>query len=187
MWRRYYIWGVNMKFIYIEKSFSVSDSEKQKIENKLLKFEKFFENECVTTVKSIKNKYDFYVTEINIFCNGIDFRTEQTDKTLLSSVDLCIDTLFRQIIKSKKKLERKFKSNLNISADEFPDVPYEEDTFEIIKTKNFDIKPMDPEEAILQMNMIGHHFFVFLNSENSLVNVVYKRKDGKYGLISPKM
>lgn len=174
-----------MKFTYVCKMCDLNDADKSKIESKLIKFDRFFKSECSTAVKIVKNKFDYYVTEITILCDSLKFRTEQTDKTVLSSVDLSVDTLFRQISKSKSRLEKRFKNTFDSFPEEVSGIDAEDESFEVLRTKQFSVKPMDSEEAILQMNMLGHQFFVFLNSENGKLNVIYKRKDGKYGLIDP--
>ena len=104
----------------------------------------------------------------------------------MTCVDEAVDILVRQIRKQKTKLENRFKSGgIDFSSLDFEN-DEEESSFEIKKVKKFFVKPMDTEEAILQMNLLDHQFFVFRNvDENEEINVVYKRKDGKYGLISP--
>lgn len=173
-----------MKFTFNCKMCQVTDADREKIETKLSKFDRFLKSECITTVNINKNKNDYYVTEITIACDNVKFRTEQTEKTILTSIDLGIDTLFRQISKSKSRLEKRFNNTFDSFPAEFFNSD-EDDSYEIIRTKQFAVKPMDTEEAILQMNMLGHQFFIFLNSDNSKINVIYKRKDGKYGLIDP--
>jgi len=103
------------------------------------------------------------------------------------SIDTAVDTLERQLRKHKTRIEKKLKKEY-FEAARLKEIPYEEEVaeeleFKIVKTKRFEIKPMSPEEAILQMNLIGHQFFVFENAESGSSNIVYKRKDGNYGLI----
>lgn len=110
------------------------------------------------------------------------------------AIDLINDKLERQIRKHKTKVNRKFRNNLsttpeafafNTEIDEVVD-EFEDDTdIEVVRNKRFDLKPMDSEEAILQMNMLGHSFFVYTNADTNTTNVVYRRKDGRYGLIEP--
>lgn len=176
-----------MKFTFNCKSCHLTDADREKIESKLIKFDRFFKTECNTSVNLNKNKFDYIVAEITIICENVRFRTEQTERTALSAVDLGVDTLFRQISKNKARLEKRFNSTFDSFPKEIGSIDNEEDEFEIIRTKQFSVKPMDAEEAILQMNMLGHQFFVFLNSDNGKINVIYKRKDGRYGLIDPSV
>ena len=113
---------------------------------------------------------------------------EEKSEDMYASIDLVVDKLERQIRKHKTKISRKFRQGSGIRAlfkDERSPVRLvdEEEEFELVRTKQFVLKPMDVEEAILQMNMVGHSFFMFANSATNEVNVVYRRNDGKYGLI----
>src|SRR5690625_1379125 len=118
-------------------------------------------------------------------------RAEEGHADLYAAIDLVVDKLERQIRKYKTKVNRKFRqkgSAKHIFAElekEANNHEEAEDEIEIVRTKRFNLKPMDSEEAILQMDMLGHAFFVFTNAETDDTNVVYKRKDGKYGLIEP--
>src|SRR5699024_3677298 len=122
-------------------------------------------------------------------------RAEEHHADLYAAIDLVVDKLERQIRKYKTKVNRKFRQKgaaKHVFAElekEAKDIAEEEesDEIEIVRTKRFNLKPMDSEEAILQMDMLGHSFFVFTNAETNDTNVVYKRKDGKYGLIEPTM
>lgn len=106
---------------------------------------------------------------------------------MYASIDMVIDKLERQIRKNKTKLGRRIRQESVVPDNfEIKEEIEEEQTFKIVKSKRFAIKPMDVEEAILQMNLLGHNFFVFSNADTEEVNVVYKRKDGNYGLIEPE-
>lgn len=147
---------------------------------------KFFkpETECHLTFSVEKNRNIF---EVTILSKGLFIRAEETTNDMYASIDAVIDKLERQIRKNKTKLGRRIHQEAfvpdNFQIDEQIE---EENSFKIMKSKRFAIKPMDVEEAILQMNLLGHNFFVFSNSETEEVNVVYKRKDGNYGLIEPE-
>ena len=127
------------------------------------------------------------IFEVTILSKGLFIRAEETTNDMYASIDAVIDKLERQIRKNKTKLGRRIHQEAfvpdNFQIDEQIE---EENSFKIMKSKRFAIKPMDVEEAILQMNLLGHNFFVFSNSETEEVNVVYKRKDGNYGLIEPE-
>jgi putative sigma-54 modulation protein len=113
-------------------------------------------------------------------------RAEEATEDMYASVDKAVDKLNRQIGKYKTKLEKKYKGHDTIRFEYIPDVEAgEKSESKIVKTKRFSIKPMDPEEAVMQMELLGHNFFVFTNGDTEEVNVVYKRKDGDYGLIEP--
>jgi len=130
---------------------------------------------------------DRHRAEVTIPLDGIVLRGEEETGDMYSSVDMVIDKLEKQIKKYKTKIDKKLK-NGSIKDLQLPqenlETGYEEP--KIVRTKRFAIKPMPVEEAILQMNLIGHNFFVFRNSETDMVNVVYQRKDGNYGLIEPE-
>jgi putative sigma-54 modulation protein len=129
--------------------------------------------------------------EVTIPLTGVLLRAEVKDNDMYASIDLVLDKLERQIRKHKTKANRRirqeseYKNYFRVETGSTA-VLEDEDDFELVRTKQFTLKPMDVEEAILQMNMIGHTFFVFSNADSAeQVNVVYKRHDGKYGLIEP--
>lgn len=173
-----------MKFIITGKKIDVTDGIKDKIYKKLSKLEKFFKDEpqVNVTVSAVKDRHTI---EVTIFSKGVIYRAEETDTDLYSCIDRITDVIERQMRRHKTHLEKKLKKE----AFEVPYIseskasPAEEKDYNIVKVKKFAFKPMDTEEAILQMNMLGHEFFVFNNAESGEINVVYKRKDGNYGLI----
>ncbi|MCM1990092.1 ribosome hibernation-promoting factor, HPF/YfiA family [Oceanirhabdus seepicola] len=172
-----------MKVKVIGKDIKVTKALKEVIEKKLTKLDKYFkpEVEAHITLSVVKNTHSI---EITIPFNGVYLRTEEKNEDMYTALDLILDKLERQIRKQKTRMERKLYGN-SLIYDKIPnEVKYEEG--KIVKTKRFAIKPMDPEEAVLQMDLIGHNFFVFLNSETEEVDVVYKRRDGNYGLIEPE-
>ena len=120
---------------------------------------------------------------IPIYSNNTIFRVEQVTSDMYVTMDKIIDDMERQIRKNKTRLEKKLRKDAFVDMG-VSDVPVEEETeFNIIKTKTFTTKPMSSEEAILQMNLLGHTFFVYKNAETEKNNIVYKRKDGNYGII----
>ena len=125
--------------------------------------------------------------EVTIPIKGSIIRAEESSNDMYVSIDLVEEVIERQILKYKKKLVDRKQSSPSFS-DTFlqEDTPISEDEIKIVKTKKFAVKPMDPEEACLQMELLGHSFYVFLNSESDQVCVVYRRKGGTYGLIEPE-
>lgn len=175
-----------MKFIVSGKNIEVTEALKEKVVKKLGRLEKFFNpgTEVHVTMSVEKNRQ---IVEITIPFNGVVLRAEESNGDMYTSIDKVMDVLERQIRRYKTRLEKKlyetayesenFKSTKEVE---------EEEEFKIVRTKRFAIKPMDVEEAILQMNLLDHQFFMFSNADTNEVNVVYKRKDGNYGLIEPK-
>ena len=168
---------------------TVTDGLRDAVIKNVSKLSKYFpEDTEVRTVLSVQKNN--HIAEITIPFKGIIFRAEEVSDDMYVSIDRVVDKIEKQILKHKAKLKNRFGSNESIRF-EIPLVyeeakgEEEEGSFEIVKTKRFPIKPMSPEEAILQMNLLGHNFFVFTNADTDTINVVYKRKDGKYGLIEP--
>ena len=173
-----------MKITIYGKQMSVRDSLKAAVERKLLKFDKFFgeDTEAFVTCKVRKG---VKIIEITVNYQGTTFRSESESETFITALDRAAEGLERQIRKNKTRVEKMVKKGAFI-IDEYDDDEYtEEGEFEI-RVKSFPFKPMTPDEAILQMNLIGHEFFAFTDSESGDVCVVYKRKAGSYGLIVPE-
>lgn len=175
-----------MKYIVSGKNTEVSDALKNQAIKKLNKIEKFFkdDSECHLTFTVEKSRHIF---EVTIMAKGFFIRAEETTDDMYASIDAVIDKLERQIRKNKTKLGKRIRQE-SVVPDNFQihENIEEENNYRIMKSKRFAIKPMSVEEAILQMNLLGHNFFVFSNAESEEVNVVYKRKDGNYGLIEPE-
>lgn len=174
-----------MKYYFTCRKCDVSEATKERTEHKLSKLDKFFKNDSEAHITFSKDKHASYVTEVTIDYNGVVFRAEQAAEDLYSSVDKVIDVILRQITKNKTKIEKKIHSVHPDIFEGFGTHLHEEADYDIIRNKKFFVKPMDIEEAILQMNMLGHEFFMFRNASDEEINVVYRRKDGKYGVIEP--
>lgn len=164
----------------------VTDKVRDYIEKKLGKLDKFFKDESDARVVIGTIKDNEFI-EASIQSGGMIFRAEASDKDILPAIDKIVDVIERQIRKNKTRLAKKIKrdaalDNMLISGSNYTEG---EDTseFEIVKTKRFIVKPMSTEEAILQMNLLGHTFFVFQNQDTDEINIVYKRRDGKYAVI----
>ncbi|KNZ70118.1 ribosomal subunit interface protein [Thermincola ferriacetica] len=172
-----------MKLNVRGKNIDVTPALKEYVEKRLSKLEKFFDNELEVQVTLVVEK-DTHKVEVTMPVNGMILRGEEATGDMYASIDLVIEKLERQINKYKTKImSKRTKTGSPVEA---PAAGADEDEPRIVKTKRFAIKPMPVDEAVLQMNMLGHNFFVFSNAETEEVNVVYKRKDGNYGLIEPE-
>lgn len=174
------------------ENLEVTKALREYVEKKLSKLERYFDTppaaDANVTLSIVK---DLHNVEVTIPLQGVLLRAEEKNTDMYASIDLVIDKLERQIRKHKTKVNRKFGRSGGLrklfaeGADLPQDLEEEDDELEVVRTKRFAMKPMDVEEAILQMNLIGHNFFVFANMDTNEINVVYKRNDGKYGLIEP--
>lgn len=178
---------MSMRYTITGRNIEVTPGLKAAVEKKIGKLEHFFtpETEVIVALSAQKDKQTI---EVTIPVKGNTIRAEETSTDMYVSIDLVEEIIERQIRRYRKKLIDKKQAAVSFSqafieeeADEAP-----EDEIQIVKTKKFAIKPTIPEEACLQMEMLGHNFYVFLNAETDQVNVVYKRKNGTYGLIEPE-
>lgn len=184
-----------MKFIISGKNIEVTPGLKDAIEQKLGKLERYFtpETEINVTLSVEKGRQKI---EVTIPVKGNIIRSEQTSNDMYVSIDLVEEIIERQLRKYKNKLVARnqghptsYAPSGNSLRKEFFDSEEEtteDDEVRIVRTKKFGIKPMFPEDACVQMELLGHNFFVFSNAETDEVNVVYKRKDGSFGLIEPE-
>lgn len=176
-----------MKYQFSEKKVDVTDALREYAQKKVGKLEKFFKNECEAVI-SFSREGAGNVTEVTLFTEGIIFRAKETIEDMYAAIDSSVAAIERQIRKNKTRLEKRLRQGA-FDRELPPTVPVpepddEEAAFPIIREKRFTLKPMTPEEAILQMNLLGHEFFIFKNfARNANIAVVYKRKDGGYGLI----
>jgi putative sigma-54 modulation protein len=172
-----------MKFQFRGKNIQVTDALKERVEKKLGKLDKYFDTppEAIVTLSVEKERHR---VEVTIPLNGYILRGEEETNDMYSSVDQVVEKLEKQMEKYRTRLSKRNKgaSIKDIAASFVERTAVEEDP-RLVRTKRFALKPMSVEEAILQMNLLGHNFFVFSNAENEEVNVVYRRKDGNYGLI----
>ena len=175
-----------MKFIISGKNITVSEGLKTAVEDKLGKLERYFtpDTEVVVTLSVEKERQKI---EVTIPMKGSIIRSEQVSNDMYVSIDLVEEVIERQLRKYKNKIIDKKQAAANFQK-EYIEKDYEEDEeVKIIRTKKFGIKPMYPEDACVQMELLGHSFFVFCNAETDQVNVVYKRKGNTYGLIEPEI
>ena len=171
-----------MKVTIVGRQMNVWDEMKSTIDAKLKKLDKYFSDECEATA-TLSSKRDKKCIEITIVSSGMIFRSEIADETFRNALDRAIDSIERQIRKNKTRLERRLRSGAFDDGIFETGEDIEEEPEFIIREKAFPIKPMSVEEAIMQMNLLGHEFFVFKDEQTDAINVVYKRHDGDYGLI----
>lgn len=172
-----------MTYTILCKKVELADSSKQKITDKVKKLGKFFneDSECKIVVSQQREEM---IIEITFPYKGFIIRAEARDREMLSAVDMCLANIDRQIRKNKTKLAKRLRDSSIEDYDiDLGIAEPDEDEFKIIKVKHLGAKPMMVEEAILQMNMLGHDFFIFNDPDTMNTNVVYKRKDGNYALI----
>ena len=173
-----------MKITYTARKVNLRDNFKDRVEKKLKKFDKIFSDDAQAFVVVTVDKSSQTV-EITIKDNQMIYRAEKTMPEMNDAVDKCIDVLGRQLRKNKARLEKRLRSG---SLEELV-APVEEEIAEedytVVRTKQIPVKPITVEEAILQMNMVGHKCYMFTNADSGEVNVVYVRDDGKYGLLQP--
>lgn len=175
-----------MRFIIVGRNIEVTDGLREAVEEKLGKLDRFFapDTEVKVTLSVEKERQKI---EVTIPVKGNIIRSEQVSNDMYVSIDLVEEIIERQLKRYKNKLIDK-QQDAAAFAQEYIDKEFTDDDADvkIIRTKRFDIKPMDPEEACVQMELLGHNFYVFFNSETEQINVVYKRKGNTYGLIEPE-
>ena len=175
----------SMKFIISGKNITVTEGLKTAVQDKLSKLERYFtpDTEVVVTLSVEKERQKI---EVTIPVKGNIIRSEQVSNDMYVSIDLVEEVIERQLRKYKNKIVDKQQAAANFQKA-YLDKDYDEDEeVKIIRTKKFGIKPMYPEDACVQMELLGHNFFVFYNAETEQVNVVDKRKGNTYGLIEPE-
>ena len=174
-----------MRITISGRNIELTEGLKQAVEEKLSKLEKFFKPDTDVYV-TLSVEKDRQKIEVTIPAKGHVIRSEQVSNDMYVSIDLVEEVIERQLRKYKNKIVDKQQSAANFQKA-YLDKDYDEDEeVKIIRTKKFGIKPMYPEDACVQMELLGHTFFVFRNAETDEVNVVYKRKNNTYGLIEPE-
>jgi putative sigma-54 modulation protein len=172
-----------MRVNIIGRQMNVWNEMKETIEEKLAKLDKYFGDDCSANV-TLSSKHNRKCLEITINSAGIIFRSEVEEETFRNALDRAIYSIERQIRKNKTRLQRKLRQGAFEGGILETNEDFEEEREFTIREKTFSIKPMSTEEAIMQMNLLEHEFFVFKNDKTNAVCVVYKRKDGAYGLIN---
>ena len=177
--------GNHMKITVVGRQMNVYEEMKLLINKKIAKLDKFFSGEGDATV-TLTCKHNQKYIEITISAAGALFRSEVGAESFRDALDQAVNNIERQIRKNKTRLARRLREGAFIppAVEEYDDIEVDEE--EIIRTKTYSTKPMSPEEAILQMNLLGHQFFVFVDDQTGATCVVYTRHDGAYGLIVPE-
>ena len=174
-----------MEFIIIGRNIDVTEGLKSAVQEKLGKLERYFtpETEIHVTLSVEKDRQKI---EVTIPVKGNIIRSEQVSSDMYVSIDLVEEVIERQLRKYKTKIVNQQQAGGNFQKEFVEDEFLEDEEVKIIRTKKFGIKPMYPEDACVQMELLGHNFYVFRNAETDEVNVVYKRKGNTYGLIEPE-
>ena len=176
-----------MKIVYTARKVNLRDNFKERVEKKLKKLEKLFSEEAVVNVVVTLEK-NRQTVEITIRDRGIVYRAESTMPEMNDALDRVMDILVRQIRKKQTRLEKRLKpGSINDIIAGIPEEDAQEDEYRVVRTKQVIVKPLTVEEAILEMNLINHDFFMFINAETNDVNVVYRRKNGDYGVLEPAL
>ncbi len=174
-----------MTITYTARKVTLRDNFKERVEKKLAKFQKIFSDKAeahvVVTVE--KNRQ---TVEITIRDNKMIYRAESTMSEMNDALDRVVDILMRQIRKNKTRLEKRVKAgSIDALTADMPAQEEPEEEYQVVRKKQVMLKPINVEEAILEMNMINHDFFMFINAETDEMNVVYRRANGNYGVLEP--
>lgn len=178
-----------MKFNIAARNMDLTEGLKSTVEEKLSKLERYFREDTIVNV-TMSTEKDRQKIEVTIPVKGHIIRSEQISNDMYASIDMVEEVIERQMRKYRTKLANRYheaKADVGF-ADSYlnTDLEEDEDEIRIIKSKKFGIKPMYPEDACIQMELLGHNFYMFMNAQTEEVNVVYKRKDGAFGLIEPE-
>ena len=173
-----------MKFVYSGKDV-YSDSLKDRAEKKLSKLERYFSQEPEVIVRFKQQRGGRNIAEITMSVNGLILRAEEDSNDMYLSIDRAVDKLESQIRRYRTKMGKHLRE-ARAEVPEPVEAVYEEASFDVVRTKRFSVKPMDVDDAITQMELLGHNFFMFMNAENNSINVLYRRNDGSYGLLVPE-
>ena len=174
-----------MKITAIGRQLSVRDSMRELAEKKLSKFDRFFGEDAEAVVKFSVVR-DLERVEVTILYNGMFFRSEEENSTFANALDCAVEALERQIRKNKTRLEKRMKADIAVPAPALEDDNVDEEVLFDVRRKTFPVRHMSLEEAILQMNLIGHSFYMYLDADTEKMSVVYKRHGNTYGVITPE-
>ena len=174
-----------MKFVYSGKDV-VSDSLKARAEKKLGKLERYFNREPEAIVRFRQQKGGRNIAEVTMSVNGLILRAEEDSNDMYLSIDRAVDKLESQIRRYRTRMGKNLREAKAETPVEAVEPVYEEANFDVVRVKRFSVKPMDVEDAITQMELLGHNFFLFMNAETETMSVLYRRNDGSYGLLLPE-
>ena len=172
-----------MKFVFTDKKVTLPDSVHKYAEKKVGKLDRFFKEDATAAITFSVEKERNNKVEITIRSSGTVFRVSESTSDMHASIDAAVTTLERQIRKNKTRLSKRLRQDAPVAEAEEGGVEVrEEKEFDVVRTKRVAVKPMSEDEAILQMNLLGHDFFVYRNTDD-VVSIVYRRKNGGYGLL----
>lgn len=174
-----------MKFVYVGKEV-VSDSLKARAEKKLNKLDRYFSREPEALIRFRQQRGGRNIAELTVSVDGLILRAEEISNDMYLSVDRAVDKLESQIRRYRTKLGKRVRDARAEAPEEVVEPVYEEANYDVVRVKKFSVKPMDVDDAITQMELLGHNFFLFMNAENDSLNVLYRRNDGAYGLLVPE-
>lgn len=176
-----------MQVILTGRNIEVTEALRDYAEKKLSRLDKYFYRPLTAQV-TLSAEKGRHIAEVTVPLDGLVLRGEEASEDMYASIDAIIDKLERQIHKFKTRINRRLRREgtaRGLVTEAAGPAEEQEEPFPVVRTKRFAVKPMEPEEAILQMNLLGHDFYVFENAETAEINVVYRRHDGGYGLIEP--
>lgn len=174
-----------MRYNIIGKNIEVTNALRNVTEDKLSKFEKYFAPDTEAHVAMSVQKQN-HIIEVTVPIKGSIIRAEEEAESMYAAIDLVVDVLERQLLKHKKKLVTRHRHQGTFRTTFVEEYHEEDEGISIVKSKRFPVKPMDAEEACMEMELLGHSFFVFRERDTDEIHVVYKRKDGQFGIIAPE-
>ena len=174
-----------MKITITGRNMKVGARLTERIEKKLSKMNKYFKDDVEAQVKLSHENSVRQIVEITLYLDGSILRAEETSNDMYMSIDKAIARLEGQIRRHRTKLEKRLHEDVIEPAEDMP--VWDEASDEVVRVKRFEVKPMAVEDAITQMDMLGHSFFLFVNAETGITSVVYRRNDGKIGMLEPTM
>ncbi|MBQ8109595.1 MAG: ribosome-associated translation inhibitor RaiA [Clostridia bacterium] len=174
-----------MKFVYVGKEV-VSDSLKARAEKKLSKLDRYFNRDAEAIIRFRQQRGGRNIAEITVSVDGLMLRAEENSNDMYLSIDRAVDKLESQIRRYRTKMGKRLRDPRPEAPEEIVEGAFEEVNYDVVRTKKFSVKPMDVDDAITQMELLGHNFFMFMNAENDSINVLYRRNDGSYGLLVPE-
>ena len=176
-----------MRITINAKNMTVSDAMEERIQKKLNKLDRYFRDEAEAQVRLSQERGARNIAEITLVIDGVMLRAQEITADMYQSVDRAADKIDRQIRRYRTKISKKadMTTLADIAPDEEPVSTWEETPDELVRVKRFEVKPMAVEDAIAQMDMLGHSFFVFVNAETNITSVIYRRTDGTIGMLEP--
>ncbi len=177
-----------MKFIYVGRDLEVTDALKQRAEKKLSKLERYFQDDVEALIRLSQQRGGRNTAEITISVGSLLLRAEESTSDMYASIDGAVDKLNRQIRRHRTKLEKRLRAGAFEPEAEAvePEAEAETVNYQVVRVKKFAVKPMSVEDAIAQMDLLGHNFYLFENSDTDTMCVIYRRNDGDIGLLQPE-